>query len=60
MLCRRLATVFELTKLNCRTGIRTEDIDELEQLLLADPEFVDVQVLGFRVNRRFFEAALSY
>ncbi|EIN06730.1 hypothetical protein PUNSTDRAFT_136568 [Punctularia strigosozonata HHB-11173 SS5] len=42
------------------TGIRVEDIEELENALLSDPEFEEVQVWGFRVNRRFLQAAVEY
>ena len=42
------------------TAIRAEDIDELEDILLSNPDFEDVQFWNFRVNRRFFEVARSY
>ncbi|KAF8159503.1 hypothetical protein B0H34DRAFT_406659 [Crassisporium funariophilum] len=50
----------ELIYLSPLTTIRTQDVDELEILLLEDPDFVDIQVHGFRINRRFFEVATSF
>ncbi|TFK39850.1 hypothetical protein BDQ12DRAFT_722057 [Crucibulum laeve] len=49
----------ELVYLSPQTGIRARDIDELERILLEDPDFVDVQVHGFRITKRFFELAHS-
>ncbi|KAF8900447.1 hypothetical protein CPB84DRAFT_1778940 [Gymnopilus junonius] len=43
-----------------RTAIRAQDIDELERILVDDPEFIDIQVHGFRISRRFFQVATSY
>jgi hypothetical protein len=43
-----------------RTALRGKDVEALERIFLDDPEFVDVQVQGYRVNRRFFEVANSY
>lgn len=43
-----------------RTGIRVADIGELEDALLGDPDFQEMQVWGARVNRRFLQAAVEY
>jgi hypothetical protein len=43
-----------------RTYLRHEDVDEIERLLLEDPEFVDVELNGIRITRSFLEAALAY
>ncbi|KAF8966311.1 hypothetical protein BDZ97DRAFT_2057545 [Flammula alnicola] len=50
----------ELVYLSSSTGIRAQDIDKLEQNLIADPAFTDIQVHGFRISRKFFEVATSY
>ncbi|KAJ3529083.1 hypothetical protein NMY22_g9146 [Coprinellus aureogranulatus] len=43
-----------------RTYIRHEDVDEIERLLLDDPDFTDIELSGIRITRSFLEAALAY
>jgi len=50
----------DLVYLSPSTGIRAQDIDELERLLVADDNFKDIQVHGFRISRKFFEVATSF
>ncbi|KAJ3524751.1 hypothetical protein NMY22_g10864 [Coprinellus aureogranulatus] len=42
------------------TYIRHEDVDEIERLLLDDPDFTDIELSGIRITRSFLEAALAY
>jgi hypothetical protein len=36
------------------------DIEQLEQALLARPDFTEVQFLGVKVDRKFLEVATSF
>ncbi|TEB32793.1 hypothetical protein FA13DRAFT_1813157 [Coprinellus micaceus] len=57
---KRTLTPGEVFWLSPRTYLRHEDVDEIERLLLEDPEFVDVELNGIRITRSFLEAALAY
>ncbi|KAJ2918642.1 hypothetical protein MD484_g1774, partial [Candolleomyces efflorescens] len=46
--------------LSPNTYIRHEDVDEIERLLLADPDFVELELHGLHLPRSFFEAAAAY
>ncbi|WVQ70208.1 uncharacterized protein L199_008433 [Kwoniella botswanensis] len=50
----------EIIHLSPNTAIRSQNIDKLEKTLLDNPEFKEIQVNGFRISRRFFEAANAY
>jgi nucleoside-triphosphatase THEP1 len=42
---------------NTRSGFRASDLAAVERALLAHPDFDEIQVGGYRVTRRFIEAA---
>lgn len=50
----------EANLLRYSTYIRHEDVDEIERLLLADPNFVELELHGLHLPRSFFEAAAAY
>ncbi|KAF8887288.1 hypothetical protein BD779DRAFT_512433 [Infundibulicybe gibba] len=50
----------EIVYLSPKTTIRARDIDQLEHILISNPDFVDIQVRGFRISKTFIEVACSY
>ncbi|KIK67520.1 hypothetical protein GYMLUDRAFT_69704 [Collybiopsis luxurians FD-317 M1] len=49
-----------LVSITARTTIRAKDIAELEQTLLAHPDFKEFEVGGARVTKRWLEAAIKF
>ncbi|WWC69551.1 uncharacterized protein I206_103493 [Kwoniella pini CBS 10737] len=50
----------ELIHLSPMTAIRAHDLEELEKVMLSREDFIDVQVHGYTISKKFVQVASSF